>query len=105
MLARFAGATLGLLAFAVVTIAGLVVGNPVTVTLSRSILALFVFCIIGTVLGLIAQRVIGEHEQRRVAEIEAHYRDEPAGDAAASDPASPEVAGARDATAQPAAPG
>ena len=51
MVARFAGASLGLLAFATTAVAGLYVGNPPTVTLSRSILALFAFCLIGLLLG------------------------------------------------------
>lgn len=69
MVARFSGASLGLLAFTITTIAGLAVQNPVSVTLSRSILALFTFCLIGFVLGAAAQRVIGEHERQREKEI------------------------------------
>ncbi|HNQ22309.1 MAG TPA: hypothetical protein PKK06_04375 [Phycisphaerae bacterium] len=76
MVARFAAATLGLLAFTLTVIAGLVVGNPVTVTLSRSILALFLFSLLGLALGAVSQMIIAEHEAKRVAEIQARYREE-----------------------------
>lgn len=78
MVARFVGASLGLLAFTITIIAGLLVHNPVTVILSRSILALFVFCIIGLVLGGAAQLVIREHERTRESEILKRYREGPA---------------------------
>jgi len=77
MIARFAGAVLGLLAFAVTIVAGLWVRNPVTVTLSRSILATLVFCLIGLVLGTMVQLVVAEHERERLAEIRNRYRDKP----------------------------
>lgn len=73
MVARFAGASLGLLAFTVAVVCGLIVRNPVTVTLSRGILALFVFCLIGMVLGAIAQMVITEHEKRTLSRLDEQY--------------------------------
>ena len=79
MLARFAGASLGLLAFAVSAAAGLLVQNPVSVTLSRSVLALFVFCIIGLLLGSAAQMVIAEHERNRESEIRKRYEKDSTG--------------------------
>jgi len=79
MVARFAGASLGLLAFAASTVAGLYVGNPPTVTLSRSILALFAFCIIGLLLGKAAQTVVAEYERNRRSEIERRNRADFAG--------------------------
>lgn len=75
MVARYAGASLGLLAFAVTIAAGLFAQNPVEVTLSRSILSLFVFFGIGTVLGLAAQRVITEHEEFRGNAIRERYHE------------------------------
>ena len=78
MIARFAGAGLGLLAFAITAIAGVWVHNPVTVTLSRSILALLVFCAIGLTLGTAAQLVIREHEKQRESDIHQRYRETPA---------------------------
>lgn len=73
MVARFTSAGLGLLAFAVTTIAGLAVQNPVTVTLSRSILALFLFCLLGFAVGAAAQAVVRDHERRRAFETRARY--------------------------------
>jgi hypothetical protein len=73
MVARFAGAGLGLFAFSVTVVAGLLVQNPVTVTLSRSILALFTFCIIGFILGTAAQLVVAEHARKRESEIKQRY--------------------------------
>ena len=74
MIARYAGATLGLFAFSIVIIAGIFTHNPMTVTLSRSIFALFLFCIIGFVLGGAAQMVINEYHQERETKIRNRYR-------------------------------
>jgi hypothetical protein len=76
MVARYAGASLGLLAFAITTTAGLLANNPVDVTLSRSIQSLFVFFGIGTVLGMVTQRVIAEHEKSREDKIRERYHEE-----------------------------
>ena len=73
MVARFAGASLALLAFAIVAAAGVLNQNPVTVTLSRAILALFLFFLIGWVLGHAAQLVVAEHERKRETEIRTRY--------------------------------
>ena len=75
MIARYAGASLGLLAFAIAVMGGLATRNPFTVTLSRGILAMFVFCLIGLVLGRLAQMVVSEHETKRETEIRAHFAD------------------------------
>ncbi|MGI0149375.1 MAG: hypothetical protein ACREDF_07585 [Thermoplasmata archaeon] len=84
MIARYTGASLGLLAFAVTSVAGLVTGNPVTVTLSRSLFALFVFCLIGLVLGGAAQLVVTEYERNRESALRR-----PIGGAAPGGPANP----------------
>ena len=94
MLARYAGASLGLLAFAVSTVAGLLAQNSVGVILSRSIFALFVFCIIGLVLGGVARMIIAEHETKQALEIRKRYEEADvdqvgAGAAAEPDSASP----------------
>lgn len=78
MVARFSGASLGLLAFAATTVAGLYVGNPPTVILSRSILALFAFCILGLLLGRAAQSVVAEFERNRKAEVDRRFRSDSA---------------------------
>ena len=77
MVPRFVGASLGLLAFTITIIVGLVVQNPVTVTLSRGILALVVFCVIGLVLGGAAQLVVNEYEKSRRADILERHRGAP----------------------------
>lgn len=74
MIARYAGASLGLLAFAIVTFAGMFTQNPFTVTLSRGILALFIFCVIGLVLGGAAQLILNEYEKTRMAEMKQRFR-------------------------------
>lgn len=76
MVARFTGAGLGLLAFCITAVAGLLVQNPVTVTLSRSILALFLFCLIGFAVGAAAQVVIRDHERRRESETRRQYAED-----------------------------
>ena len=73
MLARYAGASLGLLAFTIVVTVGLIARNQVPITLSRSIFALFLFCLIGLVLGRVAQAVVAEHEHKRDTEIRKRY--------------------------------
>ena len=76
MVARLSAAGLGLFAFAVAITGGLVAQNPFTVVLSRGILALFVFCLIGLVLGGTAQLVLTEHAKRREAEIRGACQDD-----------------------------
>jgi F0F1-type ATP synthase assembly protein I len=78
MIARFSGAVLGLLAFGVATVAGVVVGNPVHVVLSRAIWALIVFCIIGLAVGAAAQAVVAEYHARKSAELFPPDNDAPA---------------------------
>lgn len=74
MIARFAGASLGLLAFTIAVLGGLYAHNPITVTLSRSILALIMFCVLGMSLGTAVQMVITEYENRREEEIRSRCR-------------------------------
>jgi len=69
MVARLTGAALGFLAFFVAIVAGIAVGNPVDATLSKAILALFIFAFVGLLLGGAAQLVILEHARKREADI------------------------------------
>jgi 4-hydroxybenzoate polyprenyltransferase len=69
MIVRYSGGILGMLAFAVTVLAGLWVGNPFTVTLSRAIWALCVFCVIGLAVGWAAQYVIDDYARRRYDEV------------------------------------
>lgn len=73
MIARYSSATLGLLAFTIVVIAGLFTHNSFTVTLSRSIFALFLFCMIGFVLGGAAQMVVDEYARQQKVKIRNKY--------------------------------
>lgn len=73
MIPRFASAGLGLFAFAVATLSGLFAGNPVDTILSRSILALFLFCFIGFLLGTVTQMVVSEHEKSVLADIQQRF--------------------------------
>lgn len=74
MVARLTGAGLGLLAFTITIVAGLFTQNPATVVLSRSILALFLFCLIGLVLGAAAQAVVTEYEKNQDTEIRKRFQ-------------------------------
>jgi len=79
MVARVTGASLGLLAFTITVASGLFVHNPVETTLSRGILALILFCILGLLLGGAAQQVIAEHRKQHEASIRDRFRGESAG--------------------------
>ena len=76
MVARYAGASLGLLAFTIAVSAGLLSQNPVSVTLSRAIFALFTFCLLGLALGTAAQYVVAENRQQRETEIRDRFKDD-----------------------------
>ena len=80
MVARYAGAGLGLLAFTVTILCGLIVRNPVSVVLSRSIFALFTFCLIGIILGTFARWIVSEHERSQAQRIKEKYQEDPAAD-------------------------
>ena len=73
MIARVASASFGLLAFAVVATTGLLARNSFDVTLSRSILALVLFSVVGLVLGASAQAVVNEHARDRESQIRKQY--------------------------------
>jgi hypothetical protein len=60
---------LGLLAFSVAIAGGLLAQNPVTVTLSRGIFALFLFFFLGIALGTAAERVLSEYEGQRKSQL------------------------------------
>lgn len=78
VVARYAGAALGLFAFTITIVTGLLAQNPVEVTLSRSLLALLLFCLLGLVLGTAANMVITEFETSRQADIREKYRSDSA---------------------------
>ncbi|MEK6797715.1 MAG: hypothetical protein AABZ12_01985 [Planctomycetota bacterium] len=76
MVARYAGASLGLFAFFVAVVGGILADNPPAVTLSRGILALLTFCLIGMLLGAAAQLVVDEHQRQRETAIRDRCRAE-----------------------------
>jgi len=69
MIARFAGGMLGLMAFGVATLSGMIAGNPPLVVLSRALWATLIFCVIGLAVGAAAQAVIDEYMARKEAEL------------------------------------
>ena len=87
MVARYTGASLGLLAFAIAAIGGLYAQNPPFIILSRSILALFLFCLLGLLLGTAAQMVIDEHTHRGEQRIKERFREDPKDEASPDDDA------------------
>ena len=76
MISRYTGAILGLLAFSVSVLAGLIARNPASLVLSRAVFALVIFCIIGLVVGGAAQFVIDDYAKRRYKELLPEPSDE-----------------------------
>jgi 4-hydroxybenzoate polyprenyltransferase len=76
---RYIGASLGFLAFAVATVLGVAVGNPMELIVQRAILAMLVFFGIGAALGWTAGCVIDEHMERRRQAVDEEMKrgDEP----------------------------
>ena len=66
---RLCGASLGLFAFAIAILHGLLAGNPTPVVLSRALWALLLFCIIGLITGWVGYRVLDEHALQRNREM------------------------------------
>jgi len=74
---RLCGGSLGLFAFSVAVVQGLLAGNPTEVTLWRAIGALAVFCTLGLVTGWIAFRVLDEHALARHRQMFPETDDQP----------------------------
>lgn len=83
------GASLGFLAFAVATLSGVMVGNPLGTIVGRALAALFAFYVLGRLLGWLAERVLAEREEALCQDL--------AKDAAASPDPVEEAAGLRQA--------
>jgi len=60
---------LGLFAFSIALLQGLLVNNPADTTLVRAVEAMFMFCVIGLCVGYVGQRVLDEHAIRRHGEM------------------------------------
>jgi hypothetical protein len=69
LMVRLCGACLGLFAFSIAIIQGLMVDNPTETTLVRGVEAMFAFCVIGLGVGWVAQRILDEHTVRRNGEM------------------------------------
>lgn len=80
-MARTIGAALGLLAFAVSLIAGLVVQNSIERILARALLASVIFVIIGMLVGGAIDLVLAEYVAHRTRESSASPGPSPTGGA------------------------
>ena len=77
MIARYTGGILALLALSITIVVGLWAHNPVSLILSRAIWALCVFCVIGLVVGGVAQYVVNDYAKRRHKEVLAELDETP----------------------------
>lgn len=82
-LAQLCGTAMGLVAFAMMTLRGVWVGNPIEVVLGRAVAGLLCGTMLGGVVGWVAARVI---EERRTE----NQSPSPADDSAETDPSSEE---------------
>ncbi len=77
-MARFVASSLAFFAFALSIIGGVIAGNPASEVLSRAIFALFLFFLLGLMLGGAAQLVVSEYARQQDAATEA-FRERLAG--------------------------
>jgi hypothetical protein len=90
-MARLCGAALGLFAFSVTILLGLIAGNPADVVLLRALQAMLAFCLLGLCVGWVAYRVLDEHALRKHREM---FPDEAQpGSAAGAEPADAQAPG------------
>ena len=73
---RLCGASLGLFAFAIAILQGLLAGNPTPVVLSRALWALLAFSIIGLIVGWVSYRVLDEHTSQLNREMFSEVEEE-----------------------------
>ena len=70
---RTTGVQIGLLAFAVASLAGIYAGNPATVVLLRALLAMLLGTLIGQAAGWTAKLVLRDHLQRKKLHIDSEH--------------------------------
>jgi MFS family permease len=70
---RTTGVQIGLLAFAVASLAGIYAGNPATVILLRALLAMLLGTLIGQAAGWTAKLVLRDHLQRKKLHIDREH--------------------------------
>ncbi|NLE59242.1 MAG: hypothetical protein GX616_12840 [Planctomycetes bacterium] len=66
---RLCGAALGLFAFSITILLGLLAGNPANVVLLRALQAMLAFCLLGMCAGWVAYRILDEHALRKHREM------------------------------------
>ncbi len=66
---RLCGAALGLFAFSITILLGLLAGNPANVVLLRALQAMLAFCLLGMCAGWVAYRILDEHALRKHREL------------------------------------
>lgn len=70
MISRYAGSCLGLFAFTVACASGMFAGNQFSTVISRALLAMVLFFIFGSFLGMSAQKVVNEQVAAKEKELE-----------------------------------
>lgn len=70
---------MGLAAFFIAVLSGLMVDNPADVILGRALVAMIVCCVMGSVLGSMAERAVSEHLSERAEALTARLAFEAAG--------------------------
>lgn len=72
---RSTGAQLGLLAFALSLVAGLLAGNSPATILIRAVVIMIAACALGQVVAWACKLVLRDHLQRRKREIDREHRE------------------------------
>ncbi|MBU0718536.1 MAG: hypothetical protein KJ749_09835 [Planctomycetes bacterium] len=70
---RSIGAQLGLLAFGLAILVGLVVGNSPITILTRAVVIMVVACAVGQIIGWAARLILRDHLQRKKQEIDRQH--------------------------------
>lgn len=66
MFGKVVGGIMGMIAFAVAALVGLIAGNDVATVLTRALVAMGVFFAVGFLLGTMGRRLIDEHMSRMI---------------------------------------
>ena len=71
-MARRVMATMGLLAFSITILGGVVSGSSVEFILSRALWAMLGFCLLGLAVGWAAERVVREYRAKQYVEVHGY---------------------------------
>jgi hypothetical protein len=66
MFGKVVGGILGTVAFSVACVVGLLAGNDMTTVLSRALMAMLIFFVVGFIIGVMGRSLINEHMKRVV---------------------------------------